>query len=148
MEKSKERQMCAGKMQRCETQCFQCFVTPVTRKGSSLKRRGRRDQLQRGQQKLLPVVARSRFPSQKLLSPATFEVEKSKSCSWSWRGCDFDTKSDKLTHARAMFQRPKLVSRDRRKEFCTSAKVISENPGFGTLFKNLGRRGTFEAWLQ
>ena len=52
-----------------------------------------------------------------------FEVEMSKKCTWLWREAHFEVNMLKAPHARSTFARSDVVSRGRRREFCTLPKV-------------------------
>ena len=75
------------------------------------------------------------------------EVEMSKKCTPLWREAHFEVKMYKAPHVGATFGGSDVVSRGRRKGLCTFSKV-SKTWGFCGIFKNDGRRGTYEEDLQ
>ena len=102
-------------------------------------------------EKVRAVVARSRFRSQNVQKHTMFgpllEVEMWKKCTPLWREAHFKVKMYKAHHVRTTFGRSDPVSRGRRKGLCTLSKV-SKTWWFCSIFKNDGRRGTFEEDLQ
>ena len=78
---------------------------------------------------------------------ALLEVEMSKKCTPFWREAHFQSKCEKTLHARTTFEGSDVVLRGRRKRFCPLPKV-SKTGGFCGIFKNDGRRGTFEEDLE
>ena len=71
----------------------------------------------------------------------------SKKCMPLWREAHFEVKMRKAPHARTTFGRSDVVSPCRRKGLRTLSKV-NKTWGFCSIFKNDGRRGTFEEDLQ
>ena len=75
------------------------------------------------------------------------EVEMSKKCTPLWREAHFEVKSAKNWGFWSTFGRSDVVLRGRQKGLCTLSQV-SKTWGFCSSFKNIGRRGTFEEYLQ
>jgi len=77
------------------------------------------------------------------MSAPLLEVEVSKKCMPLWREAHFEVKMWKTPHVRTTFWRSDVVSRGRRKGFCSLSKVsktwrfcsISKNDGVGHLKK-------------
>ena len=101
-------------------------------------------------EKVNAIVARSTFPSQNVQStPAPDHFWKLR-CRKSARHCGrstFRSQHVKTLHVRTTFGRLDVVSRGRRKGFCTWSKV-SETWGFCGISKNDGRCGAFEEDLE
>ena len=102
-------------------------------------------------EKVHAVVAQSTFRSQnaqKTLSVGPLlEVDMSKKCTPLWREAHFEVKSAKDWWSRTTFGSQDVVLRGMRKIFGTLPKV-SKTWRFCSSFKNVGRRGTFEADLR
>ena len=75
------------------------------------------------------------------------EVEMSKKCTPLWREAHVEVKSAKDCGVRSIFGRSDVLSRGRRKGWCTLSKV-SKTRRFCSISKNYDRRGTFEEDLQ
>ena len=75
------------------------------------------------------------------------EVEMLKKCTVLWRQAHFHVKILKAPHVRTTFGCSDAVLRGKRKGSCTVSKV-SKTWGFCHMFKNDGRRGTFEEDLK
>ena len=75
------------------------------------------------------------------------EVQKSKKCTPLWRETHFEVKMYTTLGVRTTFGGSDVVSRGRRKGFCTCSKV-SKTWGFCSISKSDGRHGTFEEDLQ
>ena len=71
------------------------------------------------------------------------EVEMLKKCTRLWREAHFEANMLKSPHVRTTFWRSDVVSRGRRKGWCTFSKV-NKTWGFCSISKNDDRRGTFE----
>ena len=80
-------------------------------------------------------------------SGAFLEVEMLKKCTLLWREAHFQLKSVKNWGSRRHFGRPDVVLCGRRSGLRTVSKV-TQTFGFCSIFKNDGRRGTFEEDLQ
>ena len=78
---------------------------------------------------------------------ALLGVEMSKKCTPLWRQAHIEVKSAKNWRVRWTFGRSDVLSCGRHKGLCTLSKV-SKTWGFCSIFKNDGRRGTFEEDLQ
>ena len=82
------------------------------------------------------VLARSKFPSQNVQNTSCSEhlgSEMSKKCTPLWRAAHFQVKMLKRPHVRTTFGRSDVVSRGRRKVFCTvskESKTQSKTSGF------------------
>ena len=91
-------------------------------------------------------ISKSKCTKHTMFGPL-WEVEMWKKCTPLWREADFEVKMYKAHHVRTTFGRSDPVSRGRRKGLCTLSKV-SKTWWFCSIFKNDGRRGTFEEDLQ
>ena len=92
-------------------------------------------------------ISKSKCTKHTIVGPL-LEVEMSKKCTPLWREAHFQVKMYKAdTPCTDHFWRLDVVSRGRRKGFCTCSKV-SKTWGFCSISKNDGRHGTFEEDLQ
>ena len=87
-------------------------------------------------------ISKSKCPKHLTLG-AFLEVEMSKKCTRLWCEAHFEGKMYKTPHVRTTFWRSDAVLRVRHKGLCTLSKV-SKTWGYCGIFKNDGRRGTFE----
>ena len=124
---------------------FKWFVAPEGRKGS-LKRRVRSHLARWEMTSCTPLWREAHFEV-KMYKAHQVRTTFAKKCTPWWREAHFEVKMYKTPGVRTTFGGSDVVSRGRRKGFCTLPKV-SKTWGFCGISKNDGRRGTFEQDLQ